>query len=150
MATINAYIQCLVPPPKYFVQQLVPGAKLASEAQLAGMFVIERAEDVEVRLSPDEALDTLMRNCADAYGFPPYAAIEAFLNQSHVNHDLSAIERAIVAGALRGRPTTLIRRREGDWWPQVVAHVDELSKGKDGFTVEEATSFAQPAARAVA
>jgi hypothetical protein len=144
MATINAYMQCLVPPPKYFVQQLIPGTKFAREAQLTGLFVIERAQDVDRRLSPAEAHEILMRNCADAYGFPPYAAIETFLNQSHVNGNLSVIEREIVAHALRGVPATLHRRQQGDWWPQILAGMTELPKLKVDFVGLEAGSPVQP------
>ncbi|HLE30536.1 MAG TPA: GtrA family protein [Anaerolineales bacterium] len=150
MATINAYIQCLVPPPKYFVEQLVPGTRVAPEAQLTEMIVIERTDDLDVRVPPDEALEILMRNCADAYGFPPYADIEAFLYQSHTQGDLNAVERAIVAGALRGVPTTLIRRRTGDWWPQVLAHMDEFSNIESNVTSERVIPAAQPAPSVVA
>ena len=151
MATINAYVQCLVPPPKYFIEQLIPGARIAPEAQLTEMIVIERAEDLDVRVPPDEALEILMRNCADAYGFPPYAAIETFLYQSHTQGDLNAVEREIVESALRGVPTTLVRRRTGDWWPQVLAHIEEFSEVETQATSEGATlrAVAQPAPTAV-
>jgi len=139
-----------VPPPKYFVEQLVPGTRVAREAQLTEMIVIERADDLDVRVPPDEALEILMRNCADAYGFPPYADIEAFLYQSHTQGDLNAVERAIVAGALRGVPTTLIRRRTGDWWPQVLAHMDEFSNIESNVTSERVIPAAQPAPSVVA
>jgi len=150
MATINAYVQCLVPPPKYFVEQLVPSARLAGEAQLTEMIVIERAEDLDVRVPPDEALEILMRNCADAYGFPPYAAIETFLYQSHTQGDLNAVEREIVESALRGVPTTLVRRRSGDWWPQVLAHMDEFSKVETKTAMKQVVPVVQPASSAVA
>ena len=41
-ATINAVVQFLVPPPKYHVERLVPSAKIAPEAQLAALVVIQR------------------------------------------------------------------------------------------------------------
>ena len=71
-----------MPPPKYPVQRLVPGVKLANEARLAGLIVIERGEDGEVRLSDQEALDILMANSEDSYGFPPYDSIKDFLYSS--------------------------------------------------------------------
>jgi len=150
MATINAYMQCLVPPPKYYVQQLVPGTKLADQAQLNGLVVIERGQDVDRRLSPAEAHEILMRNCADAYGFPPYDVMEPFLNQSPVQQDLSAIEREIVANALRGVPATLHRRQQGDWWPQILADTHEFSKLKMGFARPDVGPPAQPSPCTVA
>ena len=75
-ATPNAIVQWIVPPPKFHVERLVPGVTIAPEAQLAGMAVIQRGGKGDDRLEPDEALETLMDNCEDAYGFPPYPAIE--------------------------------------------------------------------------
>lgn len=144
VATINAYVQGLVPPPKYTVRQLVPGVEFASESQLTKIFVIERAEDVDIRLQPNEALETLMRNCDDAYGFPPYAAIEAFLKQSPINGDLGLLEREIVASALHGVPTLLIRRAQGDWSPRVMADMAEPGSDEISFSSEKNTSLNQP------
>jgi dolichol-phosphate mannosyltransferase len=114
VATINTIVQWLVPPPKYPVQRLVPHVKLASEGQLNGMFVIERGGDGDVRLDEVEGLDILMRNCEDAYGFPPYPTIAKFLYDS-TDRDLRAAERQIVAAALQGHATLLLRSSSMDW-----------------------------------
>jgi dolichol-phosphate mannosyltransferase len=123
-ATINALVQLLVPPPKYHVERLVPGVAVAPEARLAGMVVIQRGGLGDVVLSKDEALETLMSNCEDAYGFPPYSAIEGSLRRRN-GHDLKQVEREIVASALSGLPATLLRSETMDWWrrlPGVVSH----------------------------
>lgn len=122
MATTNAVVQFLVPPPKYPVQRLVPGVKLANEARLAGLIVIERGEDGEIRLSDQEALDTLMANSEDSYGFPPYESIKDFLYGSE-RGDLRPLERATVASALMGKPATLLRSSTRDWWRSMPALV---------------------------
>jgi dolichol-phosphate mannosyltransferase len=113
-ATINALVQLLVPPPKFHVERLVPGVTVAAEASLAGMVVIQRGGVGEVVLSDEEALETLMSNCEDAYGFPPYAAIEGSLRRPN-GSDLKQVERATVASALSGRPATLLRSETMDW-----------------------------------
>jgi dolichol-phosphate mannosyltransferase len=121
MATVNAYVQYLVPPPKFTVQALVPGVKMIERAQLAELFVIEReGGDVVRALESAEALDILMANCEDAYGFPPYRAIEAFLYTAH-GKDLRVVERQIVASALASLPATLIRSQSSDWARQILA-----------------------------
>jgi dolichol-phosphate mannosyltransferase len=120
VATINAVTQMLVPPPKYPVQALVPTVKMASTAQLAGIFFIEWGADADLRLLDDEALGQLMRNGDDAYGFPPYAAIAPSLYQSPAG-DLRVREREIVEAALRGLPKRLIRREHGEWWRYILA-----------------------------
>ena len=101
-ATINALVQLLVPPPKYHVERLVPGVAVAPEARLAGMVVIQRGGLGEVVLSEDEALETLMSNCEDAYGFPPYSAIEGSLRRRN-GSDLEA-GRASDRGQRAERP----------------------------------------------
>jgi dolichol-phosphate mannosyltransferase len=123
-ATINAIVQWVVPPPKYHVERLVPGVEVAPEARLAGLIEIRRGGEGELRLDEREALDTLMRNCEDAYGFPPYPAIEESLRRRN-GTDLKHVERAIVEQALSGVPATVLRSESMDWWrrlPPVVSH----------------------------
>ena len=117
-ATINAVVQMLVPPPKYHVERLVPDVEVAPEAQLAGMVVIERGGEGTEVLDGGAALETLMRNCEDAYGFPPYAAIEESLRRRN-GTDLKDTERAIVASALSGLPAAVMRSETMDWWQRV-------------------------------
>jgi dolichol-phosphate mannosyltransferase len=117
-ATINAVIQMLVPPPKYHVERLVPDVEVAPEAQLAGMVVIERGGEGTAVLEGGAALETLMRNCEDAYGFPPYGAIEGPLRHRN-GTDLGETERAIVASALNGLPAAVMRSETMDWWQRV-------------------------------
>jgi hypothetical protein len=71
-----------------------------------------------VVLQERDALETLMRNCEDAYGFPPYSEIEGFLRRRN-GSDLKEAERAIVASALSGVPATLLRSETMDWCERV-------------------------------
>ena len=122
-ATINALVQMVVPPPKYHVERLVPDVEVAPEAHLVGMVVIERGGEGAAALAHTEALDTLMRNCEDAYGFPPYAAIEGPL-RSRNGTDLREVERTIVARALGDVPAMVMRSETMDWWRQLPEVVD--------------------------
>jgi dolichol-phosphate mannosyltransferase len=123
MATVNAYVQFLIPPPKFTVGELVPTVKMVARAHMAGLYVIEREGGDTVRdLDSAEALDILMCNCEDAYGFPPYRAIESFLYTSH-GQDLRVVERQIVASALDHLPATLIRSKTSDWARQILERV---------------------------
>lgn len=122
MASTNALIQFLVPPPKYHVDRLVPGVKTATEARIAGLIVIDREGEGEERLEEQQALDILMSNCEDAYGFPPYATIKPVLYTRN-GRDLREVEREIVTSALRGQPATLLRSTTRDWWRKLPAFV---------------------------
>ncbi|HYM63837.1 MAG TPA: glycosyltransferase [Gaiellaceae bacterium] len=127
VATINALVQLLVPPPKYHVEQLVPGVECATTARLARLIVIQRGPDATVARDGPEAVETLLSNCEDAYSFPPYPTIAGFLHGSGAS-DLHDVERSIVTSALAGVPTTLLCSETMDWWrrlPSVVGAAAE-------------------------
>jgi hypothetical protein len=115
MATTNAITQLLVPPPKYPVGRLIPGVKIVREAKLAGLIVIERGENAEVSLSSGDAINILMANCEDAFGFPPYSSIKHFFYDLP-SGDLRPRERATVMTALAGVPAVHLRSSSRDWW----------------------------------
>lgn len=124
MASINTLVQFVVPPPKYHVTQLVPNAKLGHKAKLAGLFIIERGGEGEIRLENKEALEILLSNCEDAYGFPPYHTIKEFLYKPE-GMDLRTVERNIVLQAFQELPATLVRSTTSDWWRRIPSLVDE-------------------------
>jgi putative flippase GtrA len=117
-ATINLLVQALIPPPKYRVERLVPHVAQVTEARLQRMVIIQRGGDGAEVLGGEQALETLLENCADAYGFPPYDAIEHFLNNGG-GRDLRIDERKIIADALDGVGTTLLRSSTMDWWREL-------------------------------
>jgi hypothetical protein len=126
-ATINMITQMLVPPPKYFVDKLVPKVKLTRKANFVGMFIIERGEEQIMPMENEEALQILLQNCEDAYGFPPYEDIKEFL-YIRDGVDLRKKEHEIIYSALGNKPVSLIRSSSLDWWCQIPAFVsDELA-----------------------
>jgi hypothetical protein len=135
MASTNALVQFLVPPPKYHVERLVPGVKLAREGRLAGLIVIDRNGEGQETLNDEQALEILLSNCEDAYGFPPYATIKDVLYTRN-GRDLRTIEREIVARALSGRPATLLRSSTRDWWRQLPAFVNSNRAPDTSITVK--------------
>ncbi len=124
MATVNAWVQRMIPPPKYHVHELVPTVKMAQDAKLAGMFIIERGSDAIQPLDRQEALETLLKNCDDAYGFPPYHSIKDFLMNDH-GRDLREGERQIVHSAFQDLPAMLIRSTKSEWWRLIPGFVDD-------------------------
>jgi glycosyltransferase involved in cell wall biosynthesis len=114
VATINAVTQWLIPPPKYPVERLIPTVEGAVEAQLNGLFVIERGAEGQCNLDHGTAMSILLSNCEDAYGFPPYADIEGFLCSLY-GSNLHARERRIVAAAFSDCPAVLLRSRKYAW-----------------------------------
>lgn len=132
VATVNAVVQLVVPPPKYPVQRLVPGVQVATDARLAGMIVIQREHDGFEWLQEADALEILLGNCEDAYGFPPYHRIEDFLLEAS-GEDLRAKERAILGGAFEGRPSALLSSTRLDWAERIPALIEELTGVEHGL-----------------
>jgi hypothetical protein len=126
VATVNTLVQLLVPPPKYPVQRLVPSVEIAQGGKLAGLLVIQRFGDGFEWLTDDGALEILLANCEDAYGFPPYHRLEDFLLGASP-HDLRAAERQILAGALEGRPAALLSSTKLDWATRIPTLIEELT-----------------------
>ena len=122
-ATINMFTQMIVPPPKYFVSKLVPNVKLTEKGHLTGMFIIERGGEAILPIPNSEAMQVLLQNCEDAYGFPPYEAIKEFLYCVY-GYDLHEKETEIIQQALGNLPATVIRSSIMDWWSQIPAFVD--------------------------
>jgi len=148
VATINAITQMLVPPPKYDVQVLVPTVKRLASARLAGIFFIEWGADADLTLPDGAALDQLMRNGEDAYGFPPYHAIAPSLYQT-ADGDLRQREREIVASALQGVPKRLVRREHGNWWRPILAGLTasgETASGEERLLEWSGPQTSTPAA----
>jgi hypothetical protein len=75
-------------------------------------------------MDSNEALEILLSNCEDAYGFPPYDAIKEFLYQAD-GVDLRQKEQAIIRQALGGLPARLVRSANLDWWCRIPTYVDE-------------------------
>ncbi len=115
MATTNAIVQWIVPPPKYPIQRLVPHADIAPNAHLSAMVVIERGGARHIELTHQEAVDALLANCEDSYGFPPYADIKEHLYLTPTG-DLRDNERRIVSTAMERCPSIVMRSETRNWF----------------------------------
>jgi dolichol-phosphate mannosyltransferase len=123
-ATINMFLQMVIPPPKYFVNKLLPNVKLARSARVAGMFIIERGGEGSASIGNKEALEILLSNCEDAYGFPPYNDLKEFLYHNN-GVDLRGIEQGIIRQAFGELPATLVKSKELNWWCLIPNFIDE-------------------------
>jgi len=127
MATINAVVQRVVPPPKYRIQRLVPHTRVSQNASLKGLVVIERGKNCEIRLDPHEAVEVLLANCEDSYGFPPYSDIKEFLYLTR-RQDLREEERRIVSAALSAHPAIVLRSETRTWFQQIPAFISRATR----------------------
>lgn len=119
-ASINAWVQLLIPPPKYAIQRLVPQAPIVSSAELANVVMIERGPERREDMEWKQIVDLLIKHAEDAYGFPPYPYLAPFLS-SWNGEDLHPAEREIIGEALTGRAATRLRDPKFRWSQQLPA-----------------------------
>jgi hypothetical protein len=97
---INALTQMLVPPPKYSVDRLVP-CRMTSATRVRELFIIERGPSRLADLDRQSALDQLIVNTDDAYGFPPFRYLAPAITIGGQSYsELRFSERKILAGFL--------------------------------------------------
>jgi dolichol-phosphate mannosyltransferase len=103
---INAITQIIIPPPKYTVDRLVP-CHLAPSTKVSELFIIERGRPGLADLDHESALNQLIVNTDDAYGFPPFRHLAPAITIGGRDYrELREAERQILAGFLghiRGR-----------------------------------------------
>jgi hypothetical protein len=109
------------------------------------LVVIEIGPDLEIPLDPPQAESTLLRNCEDAYGFPPYAQLAPFL-YSWNGEDLRITERDIISQALAGCPATLIRSQTRNWWERLPALMGGRASKRAAVSAPQAAVSAPQAA----
>jgi len=118
VATINAIVQLLVPPPKYHVDKLIPDVLRTRDATYEELVVIQRGDDFSRPLEAGEAVEIILENCADAYGFPPYTHLEKFLHDRGraAGLDLAGAEASLIRSTIEQRPATLLSSSTRDWY----------------------------------
>lgn len=104
---INSLTQRIVPPPKYNVDRLVD-CRVVRSTQVENLFVIERGDPVLADVPFAEAIETLVANTDDAYGFPPFRQMAPSIVIGDDDYaELRRKEREILVQAMR---TIRVRR----------------------------------------
>jgi putative flippase GtrA len=122
---INAGVQLVVPPPKYAIDDLI-ACPIGDQVSPTHLFLIERgAPKVVEEVSVEEAVDELLQNSDDAYGFPPYTELAPRLEFDGQDYShMLATERAILTSSLQSVTCVRMRSADFDW--------DELIEGYVG------------------
>ena len=113
--SINSVLQIIVPPPKYHITSLLP-AHIATESPIANVFLMERGEPVQERVELDAAVDQLIENTDDAYGFPPFSTLAPHFVIGGENYEqLRARERELLKQAIQNVTIWRLRVRGHEW-----------------------------------
>jgi dolichol-phosphate mannosyltransferase len=112
---INSLTQMLVPPPKYNVDRLVP-CRTRSSTTVQDLFLIERGTDSLSAVPADQAVEELMLNTADAYGFPPFQYLAPICVLGDGDYaELQRRERAVLTSAVARMQTRRIASDSFGW-----------------------------------
>jgi 4-amino-4-deoxy-L-arabinose transferase-like glycosyltransferase/putative flippase GtrA len=113
--SINSVLQIMVPPPKYHITALMP-AHIATETPIAHVFLMERGEPIQEQVALEAAIDQLIENTDDAYGFPPFSTLAPnFVIGGADYQQLRARERELLTSALANVPVWRLRVRGHEW-----------------------------------
>jgi hypothetical protein len=118
--SMNAVVQAIIPPPKYRVTELVT-CSVGTRVRMENLYVIERGTPAFTEsIAPHDAVDELLENTEDAYGFPPYSSLAPHLKIAGNGRDeLRTRERAILSSALSRVDVKRIRVPDYSW-PELI------------------------------
>ena len=145
IVTINAWVQLLIPPPKYHVQSLIE-CEMSDRARIDSVILMERGP-TPLAEEPDFAftMDRLIENTDDAYTFPPFASFAPMLVIDGTDYaGLRARELELLEASIRTARRVRVRV-VGHSWAELIpdlldrpegvlpAHVLEVAGRPDGI-----------------
>ncbi len=154
IVTINAWVQLLIPPPKYHVTSLIE-CDIVDRSTIDSVILMERGEPLAEIPTLDATLDRLLANTDDAYTFPPFASLAPLLEIGGLDYDaLRARERTLLSGAVEAAWRVRIRVRGHNWSDLIptlvtdkrpVLEPDPLVVAQDNVATEDAPAKRAPA-----
>jgi len=112
---LNAVTQAIVPPPKYMVEQLVH-CRHARTVRVDELFVIERGPAELEEIDHPRAVEIMVRNTDDAYGFPPFRYFAPAITIGGQDYlALRERERELLCGFLRNVRVRRLVRDDFSW-----------------------------------
>jgi dolichol-phosphate mannosyltransferase len=112
---LNAVTQAVIPPPKYMVDRLVP-CRHAEAVRVEELFVIERGPAALEEVDHEAAVEIMVRNTDDAYGFPPFRYFAPAISIGSENYQaLRKRERELLSSFLRDVRVRRLVRDDFSW-----------------------------------
>ena len=128
--SVNSVVQFLVPPPKYDIDALL-GCEISERAPIGNVFLMERGDSLEEALTVEQAMQTLIDNTDDAYGFPPFATFAPHIRIGGDDYaTLRQKERALLTAALEQASIRRVRV-PGHEWAEILPGLLEVRTGDE-------------------
>ncbi len=129
---INALTQMLIPPPKYSVDRLIP-CRMTSATRVRELFIIERGTPGLVDLDRKSALNQLIVNTDDAYGFPPFRYLAPAITIGGLSYQqLRIAEREILASFLSSVRVRALASNTFSWADEISRLIDTDARLSSG------------------
>ena len=148
IVTINAWVQLIVPPPKYHVQSLID-CDLTDRAPIDSVVIMERgAPPLAEEPAFGFTIDRLLDNTDDAYTFPPFASLAPLIAFGELDHvALRARERELLERAVSNAWRVRVRVA-GHNWSELIPSLVERHRAQ--LRPDELAAAAREAEDAVA
>jgi dolichol-phosphate mannosyltransferase len=112
---LNSVAQAIVPPPKYMIDRLIP-CRFAQSTVVHDLFVIERGPAALEELDGARAVEIMIENTDDAYGFPPFRYFAPAITIDGQDYRaLRQREAALLARFLRDVRARRLARDDFSW-----------------------------------
>jgi hypothetical protein len=122
--TINSAVQFLVPPPKHRIEDLFVCA-VGGRAPIRNIVLMERGEELLENVELDAAVEKLLENTDDAYGFPPFALFAPMIRIG--GDDYAALRRKeadLLRTAIQNAQRWHLRVKGHEWAERLPALID--------------------------
>jgi len=117
-ATVNTYLQRIIPQPKYPLDALAHGVAYGDLAHVGALIRIEKGEERIAPLTLESAVEQLLDSGERHYGFNPYPLLIDELGRWE-GRDWAAEERAILRAGLAGGRLLAWRSGHERWWERI-------------------------------
>lgn len=129
----NSMTQRIIPPPKYSVDRLVDCTTTAS-THIENLFVIERGQQSLREIDAKSALETLIVNTDDAYGFPPFREMAPSIVIGTDDYQgLRVKEEAILTSAMRNVRARGVVTDDFSWADKIATLLDVTAAHPHGI-----------------
>jgi dolichol-phosphate mannosyltransferase len=140
---LNATTQALVPPPKYMAHRLVRTRYLPS-TRVRELFVIARGDADLEELDHETAVDLMIENTDDAYGFPPFRSFAPAISIEGDDYGrLRERERDLLTSFLAGVRVRRLTRDDFSWAEAIPALLNGHRRPAPDLEVPELERLAE-------
>lgn len=117
-ATVNTYLQRMIPQPKYPLDTLTQGVRYGGTAPLRSLVLMEKGDEMHTPAALETAVRRLLEPGVPNIGFNPYPLLVSELNRWN-GRAWDEEEFAILRSGLDGCSATIWRTINETWWENI-------------------------------